>query len=356
MTEDIRKLVTVRQIDEVVPIEGADRICAYRIGGWNVVDRKGAYSVGDWVLFFEVDSALPVESVAEFEFLKERTTRTITSPVENKSILVHVLKTIRLKGVYSQGLILPLSWGLDETSSQEDVNETMRALGVFKYEKPTPASSPTKPKGNFPAWLRKTDSERVQNLNDRFLQSLDPNEWTPTVKRDGSSLTAYKTEEGVFGICSRNWDLKVDDGGSIYHQAAAKYNLENLLPNGTWLQAEVYGAGVQADPLKVGELRIAVFDASWMWGKDNSHARYMDSSDAAYDDLHNLPKVPILDLTLPTTVKEAIEQAEGLKDPEFPNRLAEGIVWHNVRGKTFNNLGHRGTFKAINNKYLTKHG
>lgn len=43
----MRKLASVQKVAEVRAIEGADRIVAYRINDWWVVDGKGKYDVGD---------------------------------------------------------------------------------------------------------------------------------------------------------------------------------------------------------------------------------------------------------------------------------------------------------------------
>jgi hypothetical protein len=79
------------------------------------------------------------------------------------------LRTVRLRGTLSQGLILPLStipetWNdgvlcsVDDLYSEgEDVSEL---LGIIKYEPPIPACLAGEVKGLFPSFLRKTDQER----------------------------------------------------------------------------------------------------------------------------------------------------------------------------------------------------
>ena len=42
-----RKMASIQVIEEIKPIKGADLICAYRVQGWEVVDSKGKYQVGD---------------------------------------------------------------------------------------------------------------------------------------------------------------------------------------------------------------------------------------------------------------------------------------------------------------------
>jgi predicted RNA binding protein YcfA (HicA-like mRNA interferase family) len=41
----MRKLVTVKTVDAINPIEGADLIEKLSIGGWNVVSQKGTFKV-----------------------------------------------------------------------------------------------------------------------------------------------------------------------------------------------------------------------------------------------------------------------------------------------------------------------
>src|SRR5690606_28028443 len=55
-----RQLVTREQITDIQPIEGADAIEVASVRGWKVVVRKGEFTVGDEVVYFEIDSALPL--------------------------------------------------------------------------------------------------------------------------------------------------------------------------------------------------------------------------------------------------------------------------------------------------------
>lgn len=191
---DVRKLVTVRRIDALVPIADADAIEAARIGGWMSVVKKGEFVEGQAVLFFEIDSFMP-RDVPEFAFLSARSSRKILSP-EGVETDGAILSTMKLRGQVSQGLVLPLSFGLVADSSQDEIDSVVAGLGVFKYEKPVPAGSAEDIIGAFPGRLLKTDSERVQNLSDEFLGSLNPSSWFATEKIDGTSATFWK-EDGV---------------------------------------------------------------------------------------------------------------------------------------------------------------
>ena len=61
----MRKLATIRKIDALNPIEGADAIEAATVGGWKVVVKKGEYNVGDLAVYCEIDSWIPTE-IASF--------------------------------------------------------------------------------------------------------------------------------------------------------------------------------------------------------------------------------------------------------------------------------------------------
>lgn len=98
-----RKMATIRRIDKIEPIEGADLIEAIKIGGWTVVAQKAMnYKVNDLVVYCEIDSFIPT-SIAPF------LTQPGKFPKEFNGVEGERLRTKKLKGIVSQGLLLPLS-------------------------------------------------------------------------------------------------------------------------------------------------------------------------------------------------------------------------------------------------------
>ena len=99
----MRKLASIRRIADIQPIPGADAIEVCTIDGWKVVAQKAmGYKVGDLVVYFEIDSWIP-HKIAPF-LTKNAAIPKVFNGVEGER-----LKTIKLKGTTSQGLILPLS-------------------------------------------------------------------------------------------------------------------------------------------------------------------------------------------------------------------------------------------------------
>ena len=96
-----RKMATIRKISDVVAIPDAEFICAYVIDGWKIVDKVGKYAVGELVVMCEIDSFIP-NSIAPF------LTKPGKFPKEYLGVQGERLKTIRLKGQISQGLVLKL--------------------------------------------------------------------------------------------------------------------------------------------------------------------------------------------------------------------------------------------------------
>lgn len=335
----MRKIVSLKKIDRIVPIENADAIETAKLGGWNSVVKKGEYQAGDTVIYCEVDTFLPT-SVEEFSFLAPRGTKTRINPDTNQEVEGHTLKTMKLRGVVSQGLILPISdFGLTEDSTQEQVDEVFKKLGVFKYEPPLPAGGAQI--GSFPTEARKTDSERVQNLTDEFLQSLNADDWYASEKIDGTSSTFVK-RDGKVVVASRNWT--VDPETSLQGKMAQQLNLSEIMPEGAVIQGEVFGEGIQQNPLKISGTRLMVFSA------------HSPVDDEQFNKFVKENSVPVLDWTLPQTVEEAIEQVNKMKSTVNPQVQAEGVVWWNRNGDVFDELDGRSNFKAINNAFLMKHG
>lgn len=145
--EDVRKLVSFKVVEKIKPIENADAIELVCFGGWQVVVKKDEFKVGDKVIYFEIDSFLP-KGVKQFSFLVEKSSKKALDTKGNE-VVGHVLKTIRLRGAISQGLVLSPKDFDKELNTQKDLEDYFyNELGVFKYEKPLPLDSEII--GNYP--------------------------------------------------------------------------------------------------------------------------------------------------------------------------------------------------------------
>lgn len=150
----MRKLASIRRVDGLRPIEGADLIECAVVGGWEVVVKKGEFAVGNLATYFEVDSWIPYELAPFLSKEKE--------PREYEGVKGERLKTVRLRKQLSQGLLLPIRHCFpDQELSQftEDLDVTDQ-LGIIKWERPIPLQLRGQVKGNWPAGIPKTDEER----------------------------------------------------------------------------------------------------------------------------------------------------------------------------------------------------
>lgn len=249
------------------------------------------------------------------------------------------MKTIRLRGAISQGLVLSPKDFDKELNTQKDLEDYFyNELGVFKYEKPLPLD--TTIIGNYPNFTPKTDSERVQNLSDEILQKLGEKcTWKATEKVDGTSSTWWKDENGAIHVASRNYEIAIIKD-SVHDQLIKRYRLDEILKPYEIIKGEIVGEGIQNNPLKIQGKRLLIFE--WI-----SPYRGLPK------ELEDI-KVKEYDLPFPETVEEAVTQAYGLKSLLNPNVQAEGIVWWNNEEELFEELDFRPNFKAINNKYLLK--
>lgn len=331
----MRKLATVQIISDIKPIEGADRIEVASVLGWKVVIKKDEFKPGDPAVYCEVDSFLPVKP--EFEFLRKSSYKKMSDGSEGFR-----LKTIKLRGVISQGLLLPVTAipGYPEVPPVgTDVSDL---LGVIKYEPPVPAQLAGEVKGPFPGFISKTDEERVQNLID-ILPTYRDSLFYVTEKVDGTSITIY-LKDGQFGICSRNLEL-VENPENTYWRVVKELDIERKLRDlgrNIALQGELIGEGIQKNIYKLRGQTIKFFDAF-----DIDKYEYFDySSFISIIAQFGLSTVPLVDasIKLPASVDDILMMANG---PSALNPAAnrEGLVFRTTSGKRF-------SFKAISNNFL----
>ena len=329
-----RKLASVVKITDIQPIGGADAIVVASVRGWKVVVKKNEFKVGDLAVYFEIDSFLPIRP--QFEFLRK------SSYKRMGFIEGFRLKTIRLRGQISQGLLTPIPEGIVDPKEGDDLTE---ALDVVKYEPPIPAQLAGKIKGTFPSFIPKTDETRIQNFESEFNFLPLGERVYVTEKLDGTSFTCY-FNDGVFGVCGRNWELTETADNSLWRMANMLELKEKLTKYGKniALQGELIGAGINGNLYGLSDHKLFFFT-----GYDIDKGRRM-----FFDELEwllfrfEVPMVPVLEkygYVLPTEnlVDNMLKYAEG-KSVLNMGVDREGVV---VRG-----LEREFSFKAISNTYL----
>lgn len=338
-----RKLATIRKIDNIQPIDGADMIELATVGGWKVVVAKDVnHKVGDLVVYCEIDSFLPIEP--EFEFLRKSSYKKMADGTEGFR-----LKTIKLRGQVSQGLILPLKDAYEvfkRNTPNMDMDwfeglEVTEMLNIVKYEPPVPAQLSGQVKGMFPSFLKKTDEERIQNLTREF-EGYKNEVFYVTEKLDGSSVTYY-VKDGVFGVCSRNLDLLEDENNSMWKFAITSGLKDRLLSLNINIavQGEIIGEGIQGNPYKIIGQTVRLFNAF-----DIDKYDYLPLLDLLeLSTFLNVNTVPILNVEfkLPDTIDELLSYAESksVLNEKFDR---EGVVIRSHDRKI--------SFKVISNKFL----
>lgn len=112
-----RKLVSVQEITNIEPIEGADRIEVARILGWRVVVGKDMHlKPGDRVAYFETDSLLPAYD-PRYKAFQARGQKTI-----HDRIVMHSKHGVQ--GAWNDGYIAGLSAALWAVVTADGVNRT----------------------------------------------------------------------------------------------------------------------------------------------------------------------------------------------------------------------------------------
>lgn len=334
----MRKLASIRRIDALTPIEGADKIEVATIGGWKVVAQKGLYNVGDLAVYFEIDSWIPTAIAPFLSKGKE--------PREFQGVKGERLRTVKLRGQLSQGLLISLDEAIPETTSFGEGDDVTEYLGVLKWEKAIPAQLAGQVKGNFPSLIPKTDQERVQNLVNEIKAASESNMmFEVTEKLEGSSMTVYRIH-GEFGVCSRNMDLKRDENNAFWAAAIADdIDARMMAVDPYWdfaIQGELIGPGIQGNIYGLTKPEFYVFDVyniqAGEYLKPEARRKLIENMELNHVPVIN-PEYPI-----PAAVECILEIAEGSANIPAGYVEREGLVFKQVDGGM--------TFKAISNKYL----
>lgn len=323
----MRKLASIQRIKQLEPIPEADAIVKATVLGWQVVVKGGEFKEGDLCVYVEIDSILPDKP--EFDFLRNKKFR---------------IRTVKLRGQISQGICFPLSILPPEMIAEEDADVT-EVLNIIKYEAPVPPALAGIMKGNFPAFVPKTDEDRVQ-IMEKELHKQQGRLCYITEKLDGTSITFYVKDE-AFGVCSRNMDLV--EGDNLYWRAAKALDIENKMKKvakNFALQGELMGEGIQGNKLKLKGQSVYFFNLFWI--DEYRYATYKELRQTLHE--MDLIMVPVIEegWMLHTEIQHMLKQAQ-IPSLINPAVMAEGLVVRAMNDVHF-------SFKAINNEFLLKWG
>lgn len=337
----MRKLASIQQVRSIEPIAGADAIELARINGWQCVVKKGEFRPGELGVYLEIDSVPPETAAFSWLWRPKDAVEAPPRPAKTR------IKTLRLRGVLSQGLLLPLGAVGVSLSNPAEGDDLTEKLGVTKYEPPAPSGMGDY-RAPFPGIVPKTDEMRVQSFPE-LLNEMKGRAFTATVKVDGTSAT-FINLDGDFHVCGRNHSIV--DGENLYWYVAKKHKLQEVLadrPN-LAIQGEVVGPGIQKNALGLKDKTLFVFNIY-----DAVASRhYSDAELRAFCADHKLTPVPVAFVgnSFDESVESLLAKAEGVYDGTKNER--EGVVVRPVETIGSTILCGRFSFKAISNRFLLK--
>jgi RNA ligase (TIGR02306 family) len=339
----MRQLVTIQQITQLSPIANADNLELATVKGWHCVVRKGEFEEGESVAYFEIDSLLP-DTDKRYDSFQSRGKKTVL--LENgEEVSGHVVRTMRLRGALSQGLIMPLSEVLLDHSKVGD--DITAVAAVVKYEPPLPVTGGAII-GQFDAtWAPKTDAVRIQNLGEIYpILQEEQHRFEVSVKVDGTSRT-FVNDGSRIRIFQRNFEITDKDSAFAVFESQG---LLDSLGKNMAIQAEYAGPGINGNRQKLRQPRLFVF-AVWDHGVKLRRNQW---SQACLDNA-----APSISLELPENLQGAIDLIDGLRGNITKDVLDEGVVFSipsevdlpfAVESRLDRNLN----FKIISNTYLAK--
>jgi RNA ligase (TIGR02306 family) len=243
------KLASLETIKSIREHPNADALEIAEVLGWQTIVKKGEYEQGDKIVFVVIDTILPHAPWSEFLADKKNPEKTIR------------LNTIKLRGEYSQGLVLPLSVldGNTFAAAGWQVGADVGAeLGIKKYEKELPASLSGEIIGTFPTYIVAPTDEDNALSNLDIVEEVLKHPLTVTHKLDGSSCTIVVQDGEISYVCSRRMQIKESESNAFWIVA------NKIRPNipfgwsGT-IQGELCGPGIQGNQLKLLEPTLFIY-------------------------------------------------------------------------------------------------
>ena len=316
--ENVNSCCYVAKIDAIENIQGSDNIEQARIGGWNCIIKKGEYDVGNLVVVATTDAVIPQElsdAMSVTNYLRKGGR----------------VRTVKLRGVYSECLIIPVTYVQTKGVLYEGT-DCMKMMGIFKYEPPAKQIQLSSGKKiryqENPNFLVYYKFPNMKNVPDMFTTSDEvqitrkihgTNARYGIVKKTKLSFLdrikiavarrirpEWQWAEYEFVVGSHNVEKGSDSQGfydtNVWYEIADKYKIKEKLWSyaksigaegigiGIVIYGEIYGAGIQKGyDYGLSDMQFAGFDII----KNGVYLGTLDT-EILISGILELPHVPIL--------------------------------------------------------------
>lgn len=327
------KLATIEKIQDVFDHPNADKLEFVKVLGYNCIVPKGKYTVGDTIVFIQPDTTLPKDEEWAEEYLKYSPKR---------------VKAVKLRGEWSEGIVMPINIFYDYISKFGVVIEPFiglevsKIIGVTKYEPPLPTEMNAK--GRLPYDLCKTDEDRFENIDENklpFGEIVDVSE-----KIDGQSVTfGYKVDEDNFFVTSRSLEISTEhENRYTVHMSKVKDKIIEYCKKyivSLAFRGESYGNRIQNNKLNPYSNSPHSFAVFSVWNLDKREYEEKDSKHYYVNVCKEagLETVPMIEENVKLTKELLKKYSVDLK--KINDHYFEGVVIKHSNG----------SFKVINKYY-----
>ena len=387
----------------IEPHPNADAIELARVGGYLAIVKKGQFKDGDLAVYIPEQAVLPEWLLKLLGFWNDPSGKgTLSGGAGNR------VRAIKLRGVLSQGLLIPFMVGEDDgfhhlpTPGEHpelgvnfdydafpDVAEGQdfaNYLGVIKYEPQVPAHLAGRTAGGDLDATIAYDFENLKKIPDLFGEGQ---EVVITEKIHGTCLQVglvprriwegkawadkcpdfgdYKGVVTSKGQGAKGLMLDPGDDNNLYVRQAreiwpALQNIARNAPDGMpiFVFGEIFGAGVQDLGYCHGNPDYRLFDMYIGTRSDGSFVHWDFFYEMCQE--YGLPVVPILwrglfdkDVLARHTDGDTTLLSQGRKPPV--KQIREGVVVRDVRSSSARHPRHgRYIAKSVSAAYLTRKG
>lgn len=277
----------INTVNKVEEIQGADKIELATVNGWKSIVAKGQVKEGDKVLCITTDAVIPQEFGE-------------THGILNYLKKGNRVRTVKLKGVYSECILIPVSVLFSGLNTVKAGTDMMDTFSIYKYQEPEktvtlPGGRQVRQKDN-PNFNKYYKFPNFKNVPHIFTEE---DEVVVTRKIHGSNARFGIVRKSSFSLWHKikkffnltdKWDdyeyvygshnvIKGSDTNGFYstdiwREVADKYNIKEKLWNwvklcdinigsGLIIYGEVYGAGVQGEKYNYNlkDRDLVLFDA-----------------------------------------------------------------------------------------------